>query len=44
MVDEQIKICQNCKNRKNKKCVITGEYVARKKPCQVLNEFSLKEK
>jgi hypothetical protein len=44
MVDEQIKICQICKKRKDKKCSVTGGYVARKKPCHIPNEFSLKGK
>ena len=33
MMDEQKKICQYCKKRKNKKCTITDKYVARKKSC-----------
>jgi hypothetical protein len=32
-MDEQKKTCHKCKKRKEKKCTITGEYVAKKKLC-----------
>jgi len=32
-MDEQKNICQTCKKRKNKKCIVTDKYVPRKKFC-----------
>lgn len=34
MMDE-LKICQKCTKRKDKKCKVTGKYVARKKSCDI---------
>jgi len=36
------KICQYCKNKKETKCKITGEYVSRKKSCDI-NQFTKKD-
>lgn len=43
MMDE-LKICQNCKKRINKKCLVTGEYVARKKSCDNIDKYSDKRR
>ena len=43
-MDEQQRVCQNCEKRsKEKKCKISGKYVARKKLCDIDN-FKLKRK
>lgn len=41
MTDETMKICQNCKKRKEKKCTVSDKYVARKKSCDI-EQFSEK--
>jgi hypothetical protein len=42
MTDEKnLQICQYCKNKKDKKCKVTDEYVSRKKSCDI-NQFTKK--